>query len=84
MPRKLLLDFFEIYSSVATVSVDGLFKKQRKSISFYDLLTETITWILYNHDDSAVLAENDTFDLDKSFKDVVRSLEMMIENDAFD
>ena len=76
--------FFEIYSSVATVSVDGLFKKQRKSISFYDLLTETIAWILYNHDDSTVLVENDTFDLDQSFKDVVRSLEMMIENDVFD
>lgn len=48
------------------------------------MLTETIAWILYNHDDSTVLVENDTFDLDKSFKDVVRSLEMMIENDAFD
>jgi hypothetical protein len=84
MPRKLLLDFFEIYSSFATVSADSLVKKQRKSISFYDLLTETITWILYEHDDSAVLTEDDMFDLDKSFKDIIRSLEMMMENDAFD
>lgn len=84
MPRKLLLDFFEIYSSFATVSADNFVKKQRKTINFYDLLIETITWILYDHDDSAVLTEYDMFDLDKSFKDIIRFLEMMIENDAFD